>query len=134
MTNATVIENPAHLRQLDPTRLTNEVVEDGARWADLDAAASVLEEGRKGLLAKLTLEAIEGSLAGGGKRPMSATQAELYALSDAQYQTHLTLMVDARRAANHAKVRYDLGRKRLDLIQTAHANLRSEMRMSGMNP
>lgn len=122
----------AFLRDLDPARLTEEVIDDGNRWVDLDAAASVLEESRKSVLAKLILDCVENSLAGGAKRPISATQAEYHALADESYKTHIELMVEARKAANRARVRYDLNRKKLDLLQTAHATLRQEMRMAGV--
>ena len=119
--------------KLNPAQLTAEVIEDGNRWSELDAAASILEEGKKALLAKLALGFVERSLDGAAKRAMSATQAEMYALASDEYQNHLSMMISARKAANSARVRYDLGRKRLDLIQTAHANLRNEMRLSGFN-
>lgn len=122
----------AFLRDLDPARLTEEVIDDGNRWVDLDAAASILEESRKSVLAKLILDCIDNSLAGGSKRAMSIGQAEYHALADDTYRSHVDLMVEARKVANRAKVRYDLNRKKLDLLQTAHATLRQEMRMSGM--
>jgi len=119
------------LRNFDPVRLTEEVITNGEDWADLDAAASLLEETRKTVLAKRALEFIEGSLDSGRARPMSATQAELNAQADETYEQHLTMMVEARKNANRARVRYDLGRMRLELLRTAQATLRNEMRLSG---
>lgn len=128
--NNSISEQVSALRNFDPARLTAEVIDQGETWADLDAAASALEETRKTVLAKRALEFIEDSLSGGKARAMSAAQAELKALADPTYEEHLNLMVEARKNANRARVRYDLGRMRLELLRTAQATLRNEMRMS----
>jgi predicted nicotinamide N-methyase len=130
-TNPTLQEQVNALRNFDPVRLTHEVIEDGELWADADVAASALEETRKTVLAKRTLEFIEGSLLAGKARAMSVAQAEMNALADPTYEEHVLLMVDARKNSNRARVRYDLGRMRLELLRTAQATLRNEMRMSG---
>lgn len=129
--NPTLQEQVNALKNFDPARLTAEVIDDGEAWADADAAASVLEETRKTVLAKRTLDFIESSLASGKVRAMSVAQAEMNALADPTYEEHLTIMVDARKNSNRARVRYDLGRMRLELLRTAQATLRNEMRMSG---
>lgn len=131
--NNSIADQVSALRNFDPARLTAEVIEQGETWADLDAAASALEETRKTVLAKRALEFVESSLSSGKARAMSAAQAELNALADPTYEEHLNLMVEARKNANRARVRYDLGRMRLELLRTAQATLRNEMRMSSFN-
>jgi len=123
------------LREFDPRRLTAEVITVGEDWVDKDAAASSLEETKKTLLARLTMEYIaNGGTSGGvGEKPkaMPVSQAELKALSDVRYEQHLELMVAARQEANRSRVRYDLGRMRLELMRSLQATMRNEMRMSG---
>jgi hypothetical protein len=122
------------LREFDPKRLTAEVVSLGEDWVDRDAAASSLEETKKTLLARLTLEYISGGSSGGvGEKPkaMPVSQAELKALSDPRYEQHLELMVAARQESNRMRVRYDLGKMRLELMRSLQATMRNEMRMAG---
>lgn len=124
----------AVMREFDPQRLTAEVVSLGEQWADCDSAASSLEETKKSLLAKLTLEYLSGSVSGGlGEKPKAVpvSHAELKALSDPRYEQHLELMVSARRESHRMRVRYDLGRMRLELMRSLQATMRNEMRMSG---
>jgi len=125
-----IADQVALLRNFDPNKLAAEVIADGEQWADLDAAASVLEETRKVVLAKRTLEFLEAGTIG-GKRVTSVAQAELNALADPTYGQHLDDMVDARKNANRARVRYDLGRLRIEMLRSALATARNEMRISG---
>lgn len=123
----------ALLRNFDPNKLASEVVALGEDWADKDAAASALEETKKTVLARLTLEYVStgsSGAAGERSRSMPISQAELRSLSDPRYEQHLELMVSAREQANRARVRYDLGRMRLELMRSAQATLRNEMRIS----
>lgn len=131
---STINKQVQDMRNFDPAALANEVIALGEEWADMDAAASALEETRKTVLAKRTLEFIEGSQSLGKARGMSVAQAETNALADPTYETHLELMVEARKNANRARVRYDLGRMRLELLRTHQATLRNEMRLSGFAP
>lgn len=133
MTTPNLNDQLALLRNFDPHRLANEVIAVGEEWADLDAAAAVLEETRKTVLAKRVIEFVEAAGAS-GKRGMSVAQAEMQALADPTYEAHLETMVSARKNANRARVRYDLGRLRLELLRTAQATLRNEMRLSSHQP
>lgn len=123
------------LRDFDPHKLTHDVITVGEAWADNDAAASALEETKKSMLARLSLEYIAGGQSSGGvgERPkaMPANQAEMKALSDPRYEMHLELMVAARKESNRARVRYDLGKMRLELMRSLQATMRNEMRMAG---
>lgn len=123
------------VKDFDPAKLTAEVIVIGEEWADQDAAASSLEETKKPLFAKIALENLTlGAKSGNvGERPkaMSAAAAELHALSDPRYEQHLELMVQARKEANRLRVRYDMGKMKLELMRSLQANMRNEMRMSG---
>lgn len=125
------------VKDFDPHKLTADVIKSGEEWADQDAAAASLEETKKTLLAQLMLDYIQngGSGAMGEKpKPMPASQAEMRALADERYQQHLELMVQARREANRKRVRYDLGKMKLELIRSLQATLRNEIRISSFNP
>jgi hypothetical protein len=120
-------------KDFDPHRLTQEIGSLGETWADQDAAASGYEESRKSVLAQLILEYAGGSRVGGDGRakPVPFTQAEQQALADERYRAHLDMMVDARRQANTARVRYDMGKMKLELMRSLQATLRQEMNMAG---
>lgn len=122
------------LQKFDPIALTQEVIEAGEKWADQDAAASSLEETRKTLLAQVTLEYLkEGappSKPGEKPKPLPVSQAEIRGLADPRYETHLELMVDARREANRMRVKYDMGKMKLELMRSLQATMRQEMRMT----
>lgn len=119
--------NSQLLRDMDPNKLVADAVTAGERWADLDGAANALEESRKSQLAKLTLDFLEGVTTG---KSMPVTQSEIRALASEEYAAHVTQMVDARKAANRARVRYDMAKMNLELMRTAQATLRAEMMMS----
>lgn len=126
------------LKEFDPRKLTDEVVSLGEQWAMADAGANDLEENKKTLLARITLEYVadsQRSAAGlGTDKPkiISMAQAELRALADPRYETHLDMMVAARREAQIFRVRYDMGRMRLELMRSLQATMRNEMRMTGL--
>lgn len=124
----------SHLQDFDPVKLTTEVIEAGEAWADRDAAASALEETRKTILAELTLEYIAiatvegaGGDAKASRAAMPMNRAEIKALADPRYKEHLQQMVLRRKDANRARVRYDLGRMRLELTRSLQSTLRNEM-------
>lgn len=105
--------------QIDPHTLHQRLVDLGEDWADKDAAASLLEETRKSILAELARQA-EGK---------SVAERETNALATEAYQEHLAEMVEARRVANRAKVNYDAARAWIDITRTVEATKRQEMRM-----
>lgn len=112
------------LRDFDPEKLAQEVVEYGNQWADADAAANVLEETKKTVYARLVLTELEQKQASGKAMPVS--QAELRALAHPSYEDHLNKMVDARKRAQELRVKYDIGRAKLELYRTRHTTLRNE--------
>lgn len=125
------------LRNFNPDTLVAAVIETGEDWADKDSAASSLEETKKSFLARLTLEysarGVASSKPGEPVKPISIAQAEARALADPRYEQHLELMVSAREHANRARVRYDLGRMKLELMRSWLATARNEIRMSSHN-
>ena len=102
----------------DPDKIAHELSERGAAWADAEAAAQALEETRKSVLAQITVE----------NRPecKSHTEAETQALADARYRDHVAQMVNARKAANKARVRFDTTKVWIELLRSQEATRRAE--------
>lgn len=100
----------------DPDKAFDALLKSGEDWADKQAAAELLEEAKKSVLAKLMLEA-EGTTQG---------QREMYALADPQYREFLEGMVSARKAANKARVRYDSAKVLAELRRSQEATRRAE--------
>ena len=102
---------------LDPDKIFAALVKAGEDWADMDAAASLLEETRKSVLADLKL-----------KSPGTSDAAkETYALADPSYTAFVKGMVEARRVANRARVRYDSGKTLSELRSSEESTKRAEM-------
>lgn len=122
------------LENFDPEALARELQEAGEAWADADAAASILEETKKSLHAKLCLEYVAEGVPSGKPnvpaKPMSQAQAESKALADDRYQLHLKMMVDARRESNAKRVRYDTGKLKVEMLRSLQATIRQELHMN----
>jgi hypothetical protein len=103
---------------MDVDQVHNRLVSAGEEWADQDAAASLLEETRKTVLAEL-MNGLQGSIA----------SRESEALANPVYKLHVTNMVTARKAANRAKVKYDSARAWCELVRTQEATRRAEITM-----
>lgn len=103
---------------MDAEAIHDRLVKAGEEWADQDAAASLLEETRKSVLAEL-MNGLQGS--------MAARESE--ALADPVYKLHVTNMVSARKAANRAKVKYDSAKAWCELVRTRESTRRAEMTM-----
>mmetsp|Transcript_25569 Transcript_25569/g.61605 ORF Transcript_25569/g.61605 Transcript_25569/m.61605 type:complete len:127 (-) Transcript_25569:58-438(-) len=104
-----------------PEELLNSLSESGCDWADKCAAADLLEETKKSLLAQLTVEFLRQ---GGTK-----SAAEAKALACKEYKDHLVKMVNARKEANKARVKYDSMKVYLNMVRTYEASRRVEMQM-----
>jgi hypothetical protein len=128
--NATSNPQGDDVLHLDPDLEVSRVEDLGVEWADKDAAASMLEETKKTLLAQLVQNEQLGAKATGGK-VLSMSQAENNAMANPQFEAHLRQMVEARKEANRAKVRYDTGRVKIELMRSLVAARREEMRMGG---
>jgi hypothetical protein len=91
----------------------------GEDYADKESAASLLEETKKTLLAQLKTMS----------KASSDAAKETEAMASAGYKEHITNMVEARRQANRAKVRYEAMRVWVELKRTEAANERAAMMM-----
>ena len=107
------------MTDFDPDRIRARLVEVGDEWADKDAAATLLEETKKTVLAELMLKA-EGT---------TAAAKEMNALADPVYRLHITNMVTARKEANKAKIRWDSGKTWAELRRSQESTKRAEMGM-----
>lgn len=104
---------------MDAERIYEQIVKAGEEWSDLDAAASLLEETKKSVLAKLMNECQASSI--GAK--------EMFALAEDEYKKHVSGMVQARKLANKAKVRYDSARILAELRRSEESTRRAEMQI-----
>jgi hypothetical protein len=105
-------------RKFNSDRTYDALVRAGEDWADKQAAADLLEETRKSVLAKLINEA-EGSV----------NAREYKALADEQYKDFVAGMVTARKAANKARVRYDSAKILAEMRRSEESTRRAEMTM-----
>jgi lambda repressor-like predicted transcriptional regulator len=100
-----------------PEILAAELTKRGEDWADKNAAADLLEENKKTLLAELTLQWPQDSMA----------KAEARAKAACRYLEHIKLMVEARRQANKARVSYDSIRAFEGMWRTNESTKRAEL-------
>ena len=104
-----------------PADVYREFIKTGSDWADKHGAAELLESTLKSVKAQLTLEAksVEGC---------SMTEATEIALASAGYREHARKAVEARTAANKAKVVYDSTKALFEAQRTAEATERAATR------
>ena len=100
----------------DPEILYKKLVEAGEDWTDKQAAAELLEETKKTVLA----EVMSGEQGARNAREDSA-------LASAVYKLHLTNMVTARKEANRARVRYDSMKVLAEMRRTQESTRRAEI-------
>lgn len=103
--------------KLDSDKAYETLVSNGEDWADKDAAASLFEETKKSVLAKLKNECAEKSDAA----------KETIALCHPDYHEHLGLMVEARRQAHRARVKYDAAKTLAEMRRSEESTRRAEM-------
>lgn len=104
---------------MDAEKIYDSLVQAGDDWSDAEAAASLLEEARRSVLAKLMAEAESPTNAG----------KEMQALASDDYREHIDKMVAARQAANKARVRYDSAKVLAELRRSQESTRRAEMTM-----
>ncbi len=102
---------------MEPEKIYESLVSAGEDWADAEAAAALLEETRKSMLAQCMQDADGSSIA----------SKEMNALASAEYQSFLRGMVTARKAANKARVRYDSAKVLAELRRSQESTRRAEM-------
>lgn len=107
------------MTDFDPEAIYQKLISAGEDWTDKEAAAELLEETKKTVLAELT----QGELAG------SMADRERRALADPVFKLHLTNMVAARKEANRARVRYDSCKVLAELRRTEQSTRRAEMNL-----
>ena len=107
----------AEKQLLNSDRAYRDLLQSGEEWADKEAAASLLEESRKSVLAKLKNEA----------DAKTDAAKETLALCHPDYQEHVRVMVEARRQAIRAKVRYDSAKTLAELRRSEESTRRAEM-------
>lgn len=101
----------------DPDKIHARLVELGEQWCDANAAADILEETRKSVLAEIMVT-------GNAK---SRAEREDSALSSSIYKQHLSAMVDARRVANRKRVQFDAAKVKIELMRSMESTRRAEM-------
>ena len=104
---------------MDPDKIAHELSKRGKAWAELDQAASLLEETKKTVLAQCTL----------GANGSSQSSRESTALASELYKSHVESMVEARGKANIARIAFDVYRTYVELLRTKAATDRAEMGM-----
>jgi hypothetical protein len=104
-------------RKLNSDKAYDALVKYGEDWADKDAAASLLEENKKSVLAKYKNES-------DGK---SEAAKESLALCHPEYLDHVAQMIESRRQANRARVRYDSAKVLAEMRRSEESTRRAEM-------
>lgn len=104
------------MTDFDPDRIYKQLTDAGEDWVDKNAAAELLEETKKTVLAELASHE-HGSVAA----------KESLALANPAYKLHLTNMVSARKEANRAKVRYDSMKVLAEMRRTQESTRRAEI-------
>lgn len=99
---------------LDAEKLHERLILCGKTWADKDAAFRALEDATKSILSQAMLDADDGPV----------TMKEAKARASVAYLDHLKALDEARKAANHARVSYDVARVYVDLVRTNAAGQR----------
>jgi hypothetical protein len=110
----------SNLAFIDVDRLCHEAEEAGIAWADAKAAYEALEQTRKTVLS----QGIKSHMGEG-----AFNKAEVLALADDGYLDFIKRMVHAGRAADRARVRYDILKTRIELLRTNASTERAAMSM-----
>jgi hypothetical protein len=106
------------MNEFDPDRIYANIIAAGDEWADKEAAADLLEETKKTVLAELVNK---------GEGSVSAREYEAFA--SPVYKLHLTNMVIARKEANKARMRYDAVKVLAEMRRSQESTRRAEMRL-----
>lgn len=107
------------LLSFDPNVLYQKMVDAGNDWADKQAAATVLEDTRNTILARL-MQSSEAS---------SVAAREVEAKASKEYESHIKAAQVAQAEALKAKVKYEAIKTWIDLMRTRAANERALTRV-----
>jgi hypothetical protein len=107
-------------QEFNPRKIYETLTKLGTEWADAQATSELLDETRKSVLAQLANESNESSMAA----------KENYALRHEEYRRHLEAMVNAKKVANRARVKYDSAKVYVELLRTKEANERAANKFS----
>lgn len=103
------------MSDFDPEAIYRRLNDAGDEWVDKNAAAEMLEETKKTVIAEI-MNGLSGP----------ASERERIALADPIYRLHLTNMVTARKEANRSRVRYDSVRVLAEMRRTQESTRRAE--------
>lgn len=117
-------DNP--LARLDAGAVFVRLIELGEAWADRQAAASLFEETKGATLARLTVERMD--------ERTSRAQAETLAMASDEWLSHVEGMVQAKKSAQKAMVRWKSALMWAEMLRSQNATRREEMRLGGMVP
>ena len=104
---------------INPDKLRERLEELGTDWADKKAAAESFEETKKVMLARL-MKASDESTAAGKEREALASQ---------DYEEHIKIMINARKEADKAKVRYECAKVYIEMLRSLESTKRAEMQL-----
>ena len=104
------------LSRFNPDELHHRVVHLGEEWAEANAAADLLEESKRSVLAEIS----QGASGGVAER-------ERVGLASEKYLSHITAMIAARRKANIARVHYDAAKAWIEMARSMESTRRAEM-------
>ena len=107
----------APLSRFNPDVLHNRMVKLGEAWAELNAAADLMEESKKPQLSYLIVRSELKTVA----------EREASALQSPEYRMHLEAMVEARKQANIARVHYDAAKSWVEMSRSIESTRRAEM-------
>ena len=106
---------------INPEEIYNRLESVGIEWSGANAKAELLHECQKSELSEISL----GYLDNGCK---SMAEAEARARATERYKVYVGEMVEAKREANDAKVRYAAAQAWFEGMRTQAATLRQEMK------
>ncbi|MDA7663807.1 hypothetical protein N8569_00735 [bacterium] len=106
----------------DAEHVAHELSERGLEWADRHAAAQALEEAQKSVLSEVACDYRQSGT-------KSQTEAESLARANRKYRDFVVTMVEARRMANRARVRFDTYKTWIELMRTKAATERAQMQL-----
>lgn len=104
--------------KFDPNEIYKSLVRAGETWANAESIAQQLEKMEKPMLSNLKLSAPDKSEAA----------RTTWAQAQEEYRNHLEGMVEARKLANLARVRYKAMEVLAELRRTEQSNHRAAMR------